>query len=163
MPTLLGDYLNSLGIIKERVRSLANIKKPRMNDLNNKDSAKPSPEEFYRIIYIAIKLAGLEENEFKKAIDATFPNRPKNKLLEEFMHLPIEVRFLKKHTLKQSEVEEKIGMAPNKISRLASEKTKDLLAVELICFIEGMGLDVLRVFKEMYGDIPELKNSNRKS
>lgn len=153
MPTLLGDYLKGLGIIKEKVRSLAGIKRPRMNDLNNKETAKPSPEEFYKIIYIAIKLAGLEEDEFKNAIDTIFPNRPKNNLLEEFKRLPVEIRFLKKHTLTQSEVEEKIGMAENKISRLANEKTKDLLAIELICFIEAIELDVLETFKEIYGEI----------
>ncbi len=153
MPTLLGEYLNGLPIVKEKVRDLASIKKPRMNDLNNKKTAKPSPEEFYRIVYIAIKLANLEDAEFQRAIEAIFPNRPKEGLLEEFKHLPVEVRFLKRHTLTQSEVENKIGMAENKISRLANEKTKDLLAVELICFTEGLGLDVLETFKDIYGEI----------
>src|SRR5690606_3752611 len=158
MPTLLGDYLKELGIIKEKVRSLANIKKPRMNDLNNKETAKPSPEEFYKIVYIAIKLAELDDDEFENAIEKIFPNRPKNSLLKEFKHLPSEIRFLKKHTLRQNEVEEKIGMSENKISRLANEKTKDLLAVELICFIEGLGLNVLKTFKEIYGTIDETEN-----
>lgn len=153
MSTFLGDYLKSLGVVKEKVRSLANIKKPRMNDLNNKHTAKPSPEEFYRIVYTAIKLSGLDDEEFKNAIEAVFPNRPKNNLLTEFEHLPAEIRFIKRHTLRQNEVEEKIGMSENKISRLTNEKTKDLLAVELICFIEGLELNVLKTFKELYGEI----------
>lgn len=153
MPTFLGKYLNGLGVIKEKVRSLANIKRPRMNDLNNKETAKPSPEEFYRIVYSAIKLAELDDSEFNNAIELIFPHRPKNNLLEGFKHLPAEVRFLKKYTLSQGDVENKTGMANNKISRLASEKTKDLLAVELICFIEAIELDVLTTFKEIYGEV----------
>lgn len=160
MPTLLGDYLNKLGVVKERVRRLVDIKKPRMNDLNNKFTAKPSPEEFYRIVYTAIKLTGLEDTEFANAINAVFPDRPKSNLLEEFAHLPNEIRFLKKHTLRQNEVEDKIGMAENKISRLTNEITKDLLAVELICFIEGIGLDVLEVLKEIYGEVNLVERTN---
>src|SRR5690606_12563132 len=79
----------------------------------------------------------------------------KNNLLEGFQHLPEDVKFLKKHMLKQGEVEQNIGMAENKISRLVNEKAKDLLAVELICFIEGLGLDLLETFKEIYGPIGE--------
>src|SRR5690606_8510298 len=153
MSTLLGEYLKSLGVIKEKVRSLANIKKPRMNDLNNKLTAKPSPEEFYKIIYIAIKLAGLEDKEFENAINFIFPNRSKSNLLKDLEHLPKDIRFLKTYTLTQSDVEEKIGMAKNKISRLANDKTKDLYAIELISFIEGLELDVLETFKEIYGEI----------
>lgn len=155
MPTLLGAYLNKLGVRKEKVRSLADVKRPRMNDLNNKDTAKPLPEEFYKIIFIAIKLSDLEDKEFLNAINFIYPDRPKNNLLGEFQHWRGDVRFLKKHMLKQSEVEQNIGMAENKISRLVNEKAKDLLAVELICFIEGLGLDVLEAFKEIYGPIGE--------
>lgn len=153
MSTLLSEYLKSLGVIKEKVRSLANIKKPRMNDLNNKLTAKPSPEEFYKIIYIAIKLAGHEDKEFEIAINFIFPNRSKSNFLKDFEHLPKDIRFLKTYTLTQSDVEEKIGMAKNKISRLANDKTKDLYAIELISFIEGLELDVLETFKEIYGEI----------
>jgi len=155
MATPLGAYLNKLGVSKKEVRGLANIKSARMNDLNNKDTAKPLPEEFYKIIFIAIKLSDLEDKEFLNAINFIYPDRSKNNLLGEFQHLPGDVRFLKKHMLKQSEVEQNIGMAENKISRLVNEKAKDLLAVELICFIEGLGLDVLETFKEIYGPIGE--------
>ncbi|HWK56521.1 MAG TPA: nuclear transport factor 2 family protein [Parapedobacter sp.] len=155
MATLLGAYLNKLGVRKEKVRGLANIKSARMNDLNNKDTAKPLPEEFYKIIFIAIKLSDLEDKEFVNAINFIYPDRPKNNLLGGFQHLPRDVRFLKKHMLKQSEVEQNIGMAENKISRLVNEKAKDLLAVELICFIEGLGLDVLETFRKLYGPIGE--------
>ena len=155
MATPLGAYLNKLGVSKKEVRGFANIKSARMNDLNNKDTAKPLPEEFYKIIFIAIKLSDLEDKEFLNAINFIYPDRSKNNLLGEFQHLPGDVRFLKKHMLKQSEVEQNIGMAENKISRLVNEKAKDLLAVELICFIEGLGLDVLETFKEIYGPIGE--------
>ena len=138
-----------------------------MNDLNNKGTTKPSPEEFYRIIYVAIKMANLEESEFENAIEAIFPERPKNNLLADFEHLPIEIRFLKKHILKQGQVEGKIGMPQNKISRLVNEKGKDLLAVELICFMEAMNYDVLDTFKEIYGEIKletdKKKNSGNES
>lgn len=153
MATPLSNYINHLGLVKEKVRALANIKKPRMNDLYNKDTAKPSPEEFYRIILSAHKLANLDDNEFLKSIDIVFPNRSKSSLLAEFNNLPAEIRFIKKYTLKQSDVENKIGMAQGKISRLTNEKVKDLLAVEMICFIEALNLDLLDSFKEMYGDI----------
>ena len=153
MATLLGKYLDKLGTKKSKVGELAKVKKPRLNDLCNKGTSKPSPEEFYRIIYIAIKLAGRQENEFNDSINEIFPDRPKTNLLAEFSHLPSDIQFLKKHTQKQSDVEDKIGMADGKISRLASEKVKDLLAVEIICFIEGMGLDLLSTFKEIYGEI----------
>ncbi|MFC3356425.1 hypothetical protein [Sphingobacterium zeae] len=153
MATLLGEYLKNLGVVKEKVRQLAGILKPRMNDLNNKLTSKCSPEEFYKIVYFAIKLSGNDDDEFKNAIEAIYPSRSRSNLLEDFQHLPNEIRFLKMHTLKQNEVEKKIGMAENKIGKLVNEKTKDLLAVELICFIEGLGLDTLKTFKEIYGDI----------
>ncbi|MCX2681946.1 hypothetical protein OOZ15_18490 [Galbibacter sp. EGI 63066] len=167
MATLLGEYLNKLGIVKEKVRSMANVKKPRMNDLCNKGTAKPSPEEFYRIVLIGVKLADREEFEFNKAVDEIFPDRAKNNFLEEYSRLPSDIQFLKRHTLKQSDVENKIGMAENKISRLANEKTKDLLAVELICFMEGLNYNLLDTFKEIYGEIKidadeKVKNSKNR-
>jgi len=159
MPTLLGEYLNSLKVVKDKIREQADIKRPRMNDLNNKETSKPTPEEFYKIIYIAIKSAGLTDIEFENSIERIFPTRPKENLLSEFSHLPKEIQFLKKHTLRQNEVEEQIGLSENKISRLANEKTKDLLAVELICFIEGLGENVLNTFKRIYGPIKSIDNS----
>lgn len=162
MATLLGKYLRGLGVVKARVGSVAKVKKPRMNDLCNKDTAKPSPEEFYRIIMAALKFANREESELSKAIDQIFPDRPKFNFLNEFNHLPAEIRFLKRYTQKQNDVESKIGMAEGKISRLASEKVKDLLAVELICFIEGTGLDVLDSFKEIYGEVTLDDDENQK-
>ncbi|MFD1769818.1 nuclear transport factor 2 family protein [Sphingobacterium suaedae] len=159
MSTLLGEYLNSLKIVKDKIRELANVKRPRMNDLNNKETAKPTPEEFYKIIYLAIISAGLPDSEFGNAIETIFPTRPKGSLLIDFKHLPKEIQFLKKYTLRQNEVEEKIGMSENKISRLANEKTKDLLAVELICFIEGLGENVLDTFKRIYGPIETVDSS----
>lgn len=46
MATLLGKYLEKLGVVKARVGRVAAVKKPRMNDLCNKDTAKLSPKNF---------------------------------------------------------------------------------------------------------------------
>lgn len=153
MTTLLGKYIDEKGLIKSKIGRLANIKKPRLNDLCNKETAKLSPEEFYRIVLAVIELTNSNNSEFDNAVDKIFPNRIKNNLLEANYGLPNEIQFLKKYMQKQSEVESMIGMAEGKISRLTSKKVKDLLAIEIIRFIEGMGLDVSNSFKEIYGEI----------
>src|SRR5690606_41980051 len=53
-----------------------------------------------------------------------------------------------------------LPISDGKISRLGSKDVKEVLAVELICFIEGLGLNVLKTFKEIYG---ELNETDRKS
>src|SRR5690606_36066206 len=90
--------------------------------------------------------------------DEVFPDRPKFNFLEEFTHLSRETQFIRRHFLTQKVIEEKIGMSDGKISRLGSKDVKEVLAVELICFIEGLGLNVLKTFKEIYGTIDETEN-----
>lgn len=159
MDTLLGIYLNNLNINKSKVGEITGIKRQRISDLCNKSRSKPSPEEYYKIVLATILLSNKSENEFNKSFDLVFPNRPKANFLTEEAHLSPETRFIRRHFLIQKTVEEKIGMSEGKISRLASEDVKEVLAVELICFIEGLGLDVLKNFKEIYGEI-SLKEHN---
>lgn len=80
--------------------------------------------------------------------------------MEEFSLLSPEVQFIRRYFLTQKIVEERINMTDGKISRLTSEDVKEVLAVELICFIEGLGLDILKTFKDIYGEInlDELKS-----
>lgn len=153
MDTLLGIYLNNLNINKSKVGEIIGIKRQRISDLCNKSKSKPSPEEYYKIVLATILLSNKSENEFNKSFDLVFPNRPKANFLTEEAHLSPETRFIRRHFLIQKTVEEKIGMSEGKISRLASEDVKEVLAVELICFIEGLGLDVLKTFKEIYGEV----------
>lgn len=153
MSTLLGRYLDKLKANKAKISRLTGVKTPRLNDLSNKDTSKPTPIEFYRIVFTAILLKNLSEEEFNNSINEIFPNRPQVDFLKEFEHLSPEVRFIQKHCLTQKRIEDNIGMSDGKISRLGSEDVKEVLAVELICFIEGLGLDVLETFKEIYGEV----------
>src|SRR5690606_12068311 len=149
MGTLLGKYLDKLKANKAKISRLTGIKTPRLNDLSNKDTSKPSPEEYFKIVLTAILLANRPESEFNKSFDEVFPDRPKFNFLEEFTHLSRETQFIRRHFLTQKVIEEKIGMSDGKISRLGSKDVKEVLAVELICFIEGLGLNVLKTFKEI--------------
>src|SRR5690606_38695 len=108
MTTLLGKYLDEKGLIKSKIGRLTNIKKPRLNDLCNKESARLSPEEFYKIVLAVIKLTNSDNTEFSNAVDKIFPNRIKINLLESNRELPNEIQFLKKYTQKQSDVENMI-------------------------------------------------------
>lgn len=153
MKTPLGKYLDRLKANKSKIADISDLKRQRVSDLSNKESTKPTPLEFYKIVTTAILLKNCPEEEFNNAIDEIFPNRPKADFLIEFSNLSRETQFIRKHFLTQKVIEEKIGMADGKISRLGSEDVKEVLAVELICFIEGLGLDVLKTFKEIYGEI----------
>ncbi|WP_437921483.1 hypothetical protein [Sphingobacterium sp. LRF_L2] len=153
MGTPLGKYIDSLKANKSKIADLSNLKRQRVSDLSNKENTKATPLEFYKIVITAILLKDLPEEEFYNAINEIFPNRPKVDFLNEFEHLSPEVRFIQKHCLTQKRIEDNIGMSDGKISRLGSEDVKEILAVELICFIEGLGLDVLETFKEIYGDV----------
>jgi len=153
MPTYLGKYLNKLRVNKSKIASDADIKGPRMNDLCNTHSSMSYGEEFYKIIHLAHKQAGLSEESFNQAVDEIFPNRKKIDLLAEFRDLSPEGQFFKKYTQKQTDIEQKLGMANGKISKYFGDKTKRALAIEIIEFADGMGLDVLKTFKEIYGEI----------
>lgn len=162
MSTTFGTYLNNLSANKAKISRLTGVKIPRINDLSNKETSKPLSEEYYKIILTAILLNNKSELEFNKSFDKIFPNRPKATFMEEFSHLSPEVQFIRMHFLTQRVVEERINMAEGKISRLTSEDVKEVLAVELICFIEGLGLDVLKTFKDIYGEINLNELSSKK-
>ncbi|WP_164126423.1 helix-turn-helix domain-containing protein [Sphingobacterium luzhongxinii] len=153
MDTLLGVYLDKLNINKAKVSRAIGIKRQRISDLCNKKNAKPSPEEYYKIVLATILLDNKSENEFNNSFDEVFPERPKVDFLSDSIHLSQESRFIRRHFLTQTTIEKEIKMSDGKISRLGSEDVKEVLAVELICFIEGLGLDVLKTFKEIYGDL----------
>lgn len=153
MSTLFGSYLDKLKANKAKISRLTGVKTPRLNDLSNKETSKPTPIEFYRVIFTAILLKNLPEKEFENAINEIFPNRPQADFLKEFEHLSPEVRFIHKHCLTQKRVEKDISMSDGKISRLGSGDVKELEAVEFICFVEGLQLNTLQVFKELFGEI----------
>lgn len=153
MSILFGNYLDKLKANKAKISRLTGVKTPRLNDLSNKKTSKPTPVEFYKIIFTAILLKSLPEEEFNNSINEIFPNRPQVDFLKELENLSPEVRFIQKHCLTQKRIEDNVGMSNGKISRLGSEDVKEILAVEMICFIEGLGLNVLKTFKEIYGEI----------
>jgi len=153
MATNFGKYLNKLGVNKSSIANEANIKGPRMNDLCNDITAKPYAEELYKIIYLANQQAGLGEDYFQSAVEEIFPKRPKIDLLSEFKDMSPEGQFFKKYTQKQTDIEQKLGIANGKISKYFGNSNKRALATEIIAFADGMRLDVLETFKEIYGEI----------
>jgi hypothetical protein len=124
-----------------------------MNDLCNDHTAKPYAEELYKVILLAHQQSGLSEETFNIAVDEILPKRPKIDLLAEFKDLSPEGKFFKKYTQKQTDIEHKLGIANGKISKYFGDKSKRALAVEIIAFADGMGLDVLEVLKKIYGEI----------
>src|SRR5690606_18778390 len=96
---------------------------------------------------------GLDEDYCNKAIDEFFPDRPADNLLADFKDFSPEGQFFKKYTQKQGDIEEKLGIANGKISKYFGDKRKRALATEIIAFADGMGLDILEVFKEIYGGL----------
>lgn len=158
MSTLFGQYLDELNANKTKIAAIIGIKRKRISDLSNKENSIPTPIEFYKIIFTAILLKNLPAKEFENAINEIFPNRPQADFLKEFEHLSPEVRFIHKHCLTQKRVEKDISMSDGKISRLGSKDVKEIEAVEFICFVEGLQLNALEVFKELFGEI-ELKEA----
>jgi len=153
MATRIGGYLKKLKSKKAGISRISGISTNRINAISNHEDAKPYADEFYKIIYIANKQAGLEEHSFNTAIDEIFPNRQEVDLLNEFKDLSPEAQLFKKYTQKQGDIEEKLGIATGKISKYFGDKKKRALAIEIIAFADGMKLDVLAVFKEVYGEI----------
>jgi len=150
MNTYLGKYLKELKISQSKISERSNIKLPRVGDLCNNLQAKLYAEEFYRIILVAHEIANLGENSFTNAIESVFPGRQKLNLLSEYENLSPEARLFKKYTLQQNEIENKLGIANGKLSKYFSDVTKRALAIEIIMFSEGLGLEPLKVFKELY-------------
>lgn len=153
MVTGIGRYLDKLKSNKAKISRLSRISTSRINAISNSEDAKPYAEEFYKIVYLANQQAGLGEESFSIAIDEIFPNRKKIDLLTEFRDLSPEGQFFKKYTQKQNDIEHKLGIANGKISKYFGDKTKRALAIEIIGFADGMRLDVLETFKEIYGAI----------
>jgi len=160
MSTQLGEYLDKLNVNKTKISDLTDLKRQRVSDLCNKINAKPTPIEFYKIVLTAILLKNLPEEEFNNAINEVFSDRQRVDFLKEFDDLSPDVRFIQKHCLTQKKVESEIAMSEGKISRLGSKDVKEVLAIELICFIEGLRFDVLQTFKEIFGKINLTKNTN---
>lgn len=154
--TLFSTYLIRIKATKSHVALFADITTARMNNLCNDQDAKPYADEFYKIIYIANQMAGLGEESFNQAVDEIYPNRVKVDLLQEFKELSPEARFFKKYTQTQREIEKTLGIANGKLSKYYADPAKRALATEIIAFADGMNLDILSVFKEIYGEI-ELK------
>src|SRR5690606_4498810 len=153
MATGIGTYLDKLKSNKSKISRLSGISPNRISAISNSEDAKPYAEEFYKLIYLANQQAGLSEDSFRKAVDEIFPNRTKVNLLAEFKDLSPEGQFFKKYTQKQTDIENKLGIANGKISKYFGDKSKRALAVEIIAFADGMGLDVLQVFREIYGEV----------
>jgi len=153
MATGIGTYLDKLKSNKSKISRLSGISPNRISAISNSEDSKPYAEEFYKLIYLANQQAGLSEDSFRKAVDEIFPNRTKVNLLAEFKDLSPEGQFFKKYTQKQTDIENKLGIANGKISKYFGDKSKRALAVEIIAFADGMGLDVLQVFREIYGEV----------
>jgi len=153
MATKTGKYLDNLKVNKAKLSRISGISTNRINAISNNEDAKPYADELYVIIYVANQQAGLGEENFQKAIDEIFPNRLTINLLAEFKDLSPEGRFFKKYTQKQNEIEEKLRITKGKISKYFSDRKKRALATEIIAFADGMNLDILTVFKEIYGEI----------
>ncbi|WP_437917920.1 hypothetical protein [Sphingobacterium sp. LRF_L2] len=153
MTTKIGTYLDKLSSNKAKISRLSGISTNRINSISNNEDAKPYAEEFYKIIYLANEQAGLGEDYFQKAVDEIFPNRPKVNLLAEFKNMSPEGQFFKKYTQKQTDIEQRLGITNGKISKYFGDNSKRALATEIIAFADGMGLDLLEVFREIYGGI----------
>ncbi|MGJ1325254.1 hypothetical protein ACR780_21475 [Sphingobacterium faecium] len=156
--TLFGQYFKKIGGKPSKVGALADINPKNISLLSTNVTRIIYSEEFYKIIYAAQKLAKLDDQEFTVAVNEIFPKRPKVDLLDEYKDYSPEAKFYKKHTLSQSDIEEKIGIANGKISKYFGDINKKSLAIEMICFIEGLGLDVLKTFKEIYGEVNIVKD-----
>lgn len=156
MATEIGKYLKKLKSNKAQISRQTGISTSRINTLCHSPDSKPYAEEFYRIIFMAIKNAGLDENHFIKAIEEIYPKQIETNLLEEHQNLSPEGRFFKKYTQQQKEIESKLNIPLGKISKYFNDKNKRALATEIIAFADGMNLNVLSVFKEIYGEIETL-------
>lgn len=153
--TLIGKYLDKLGIRPSRIGDASGINPKNITLLSTQETRKIYADEFYKIIYTTHLLSDIPEEQFKRAIDEIFPNRTKIDLLAEYKNLPPEAKFFKKYTQTQSEIEKKLVFPSGKISKYngAKDDNRKALAIEIISFSEGMGLDVLKAFKDIYGEI----------
>lgn len=152
--TRFGKYLKKLGARPSKITTIAKVK-PKIISLLSTDSNRTIyAEEFYKIILVAIKQANLPEQTFETAVEDIFPDREKDvDLLEEFGDYSPEAKFFKSHMQQQSSVEKRLKIPEGKLSKYFGDQNKRILATEMIAFIEGMGYDILKTFKEIYGEI----------
>ncbi|WP_262249106.1 nuclear transport factor 2 family protein [Parapedobacter soli] len=153
--TRFGRYLKKIGARPSKIAPMISIKPKTISLLATDSSRTIYAEDFYKIVMVANKQAGLTDQAFVTAVDEIFPNRSKTNLLEEFKDYSPESLFFKKHAQQQAGLEKKLEMPENKLSKYFGDHKKRIIAIEMICFIEGMGYDLLTTFKEIYGPIGE--------
>lgn len=153
--TRFGTYLKKLGARHSEIAPVIDIKPKAISLLATDNNRTIYAEDFYKIISVANKQAGLTDSAFTTAIDEIFPNRKKINILEEFSDYSPEALFFKRHTQQQLGLEKKLEIPENKLSKYFGDRKKRIIAIEMICFIEGMGYDCLATFRELYGPVGE--------
>lgn len=151
--TLFGKYLKSLKASPSKIESLVGIPAKNITLLSTNNTRIIYGDEFYKIIIAAHYLSGIPDGYFINAIDSIFPDRVRVKLMDDYKHYSPEGRFFKKYTQQQIEIETKLGYSKNQISKYFNDNKKRVRADDLILFIEGMELNLLETFKEIYGNI----------
>lgn len=153
MITPIGSYLEKLKSNKARIYRAIGMTKDRMNDICKKAETTAYGDELYNIIYIANHQAKLKEEDFNKAIDEIFPDRIRVTLLDETDKMSPIAKFYAKYTQKQNDIEQKLGLAKSKISKYFIDPSIRGTGIEIIDFADGMNMDALSTFKEIYGEI----------
>ncbi|MGO1788302.1 MAG: hypothetical protein ACTHZ7_14605 [Sphingobacterium sp.] len=151
--TRFGSYLKKIGIKPSTIGPLIGMKPKTISLLSTQPTRTLYADEFYRLIIVAHRQIGLPEKSFKTAVDEVFPDRITIDLLAEYHGLSSEGKFFKKYTQQQTDLEEKLGIPNGKLSKYFAYSQKRALAIEIINFSEGMNLDVLSTFKEIYGEM----------
>lgn len=156
--TLFGKYLKSLKASPSKIESLVGIPAKNITLLSTNNRRIIYGDEFYKIINAAHYLSEIPEGYFINAIDSIFPDRVRVKLMDDYKHYSPEGQFFKKYTQQQIEIETKLGYSKNQISKYFNDNKKRVRADDLILFIEGMELNLLETFKEIYGSLhfPEI-------
>lgn len=157
--TLFGKYLKKINARPAKIEPVTGIKPKAISLLSTTPNRTIYADEFYKIIYVANHQAGLTDVDFKIAVDEIFPNRLRTDLLEEFRNYSPEGLFIKKRTQQQSYIEEKTGIPEGKLSKYFGDREKRALALEIIGIAEGIGMDILEAFKEIYGPISEIETT----
>jgi len=151
--TLLGKYLKEINARPSKIEKIVGVPAKNITLLSTNNSRIIYGEDFYKIIIAAHHIAGLPDEKIIVAVEQIFPDRVKTNLMEDYKDYSPEGKFFKKHTQQQSEIEAKLGYSKNQLSKYFNDNTKKGLATDVIAFAEGMGLDVLKTFKEIYGNI----------
>lgn len=157
--TLLGKYLKSIDARPSKIEKIVSIPAKNITLLSTNNSRIIYGEDFYKIIVAAHHIAGIPEEKFVVAVEQVFPDRVKTNLMEDYKDYSSEGKFFKKHTQQQSEIEAKLGYSKNQLSKYFNDNTKRGLATDVIAFIEAMEMDILEVFKKIYGEINLVQNN----